>query len=187
MNLNLDSTSSQQTDEEIFHKPHWFAVYTKPRSEKKLKASLDKRGIQVYLPLLAQKKKWSDRWKIIETPLFSSYVFVKIVYSEDSLTVLKDPNSVFIVKFSGKPAIIEDDDIEMLEFFLKEFPDRLKIEEMEKLKPGKEVTIQRGPFAGRKAIVERIKNNVYIVLNLSAVGKSIRVELKKEDLDLGIG
>ena len=55
----------------------WLVVYTKPRQEKKAAAALEKRGIGVYCPLKREKRKWSDRWKWVETPLFTSYVFVR--------------------------------------------------------------------------------------------------------------
>ena len=54
----------------------WIAVYTKPRHEKTVSNDLYKKGYEVYLPLLREKRKWSDRKKWIEFPLFKSYLFV---------------------------------------------------------------------------------------------------------------
>ena len=56
----------------------WIAVYTKPRHEKTVALELGKKGIESYLPLLKERRKWSDRKKWVEFPLFRSYVFVKI-------------------------------------------------------------------------------------------------------------
>ena len=83
---------------------NWYAVYTKPRAEKKLKEALEKKSIQNFLPLITEKKKWSDRQKLISVPLFASYVFVKIDYSQDSLRVLQEPQVVQFVQYNGKPA-----------------------------------------------------------------------------------
>ncbi len=171
-------------ENEIYHNPNWFVVYTKPRCEKKLKQSLEKAKIQTFLPLLKQRRRWSDRWKIIEFPAFSSYLFVKIVYSTEFQKVLADKNSVCIVHFAGKPAIVAEEDIELLKIFLTEYPEKIKLQELEKLQTGKLVKIKHGPFAGRSAVVEKIKNSVYIVLNLPAVGKTLKLEIKKEDLEL---
>ena len=55
----------------------WIAVYTKPRHEKTVEKELQKKGFEVYLPLLKQRRKWSDRKKWVEFPLFRSYIFVK--------------------------------------------------------------------------------------------------------------
>ena len=102
---------------------NWYAVYTKPRAEKKLKEALEKKSIQNFLPLITEKKKWSDRQKLISVPLFASYVFVKIDYSQDSLRVLQEPQVVQFVQYNGKPATIEDDLIELIKTFLEEYPD----------------------------------------------------------------
>jgi len=56
----------------------WYAVYTKSRTEKKLTGRLNEKGIESYLPLRKTLKQWSDRKKIVEEPLISSYVFVNI-------------------------------------------------------------------------------------------------------------
>jgi hypothetical protein len=41
----------------------WFALYTKPRFEKKVTERLQQLGIEVYCPMITQLKQWSDRKK----------------------------------------------------------------------------------------------------------------------------
>ena len=53
----------------------WYALYTKPRWEKKIDASLIKKNIESWCPLQKIEKQWTDRKKIIEEPLFKSYIF----------------------------------------------------------------------------------------------------------------
>ena len=55
----------------------WIAVYTKPRHEKTVENELLKKGFEVYLPILKERRKWSDRKKWVEFPLFRSYIFVR--------------------------------------------------------------------------------------------------------------
>ena len=57
---------------------HWYAVYTKPRWEKKVFALLSEKGFTAYCPLHKVRKRWSDRYKVIEEPVFKSYVFINI-------------------------------------------------------------------------------------------------------------
>src|SRR5260370_16827269 len=57
----------------------WYAVRTRPRHEKKVAAELEEKGITIYLPLLTQVRRWSDRRQVIEVPLFSCYAFVHSV------------------------------------------------------------------------------------------------------------
>ena len=165
---------------------NWYAVYTKPRSEKKLEALLKKFSIEVYLPILKIKKKWSDRTKIISMPLFTSYIFVRINYRESYTKVLNLPNSVGFVKSYGTPAIIPESEIELIKSLVDEFPDKIKVLEKEMLQKGNEVTIKTGPFAGRKAIVDRVKNESYVLLEIKTIQKSLKIEISKENLDLEI-
>jgi transcription antitermination factor NusG len=106
--------NSENKDLNFIDIENWYAVYTKPRSEKKLDALLKKFSIEAYLPLLKLKKKWSDRTKIISMPLFTSYIFVRIVYRESYLKVLNITHAVGFVKSYGNPAIIPESEIEII-------------------------------------------------------------------------
>lgn len=92
---------------------NWYAVYTKPRFEKKLTAHLLEKGIEAYLPLRKTLKQWSDRKKLVEEPLMSSYVFVNVV-PDQYYEVLNTPGAVKYIWFSGKPAVIPAKQIETL-------------------------------------------------------------------------
>ena len=163
---------------------NWYAVYTKPRGEKKLKEALHKKSIECFLPLISEKKKWSDRNKIVYSPLFASYLFVKIDYARDSLLVLQEPNSVQFVNYNGKPASIEETNIEMIRMFLEDYPDKIKLEQESKLRKGNILEIKQGPFAGKKVSFEKIKNEYYIVVQLPMLNRTVLMEVKKEDLSL---
>ena len=57
---------------------HWYAVYTRPRSEKRVDILLQKKSIESWCPLQKVQRQWSDRKKTILQPLFTSYVFVHV-------------------------------------------------------------------------------------------------------------
>jgi len=59
----------------------WYAIQTRPKHEKKVVAELDQKAITTYLPLVEQVHRWSDRFKIVQVPLFSGYVFVNALIS----------------------------------------------------------------------------------------------------------
>jgi transcription antitermination factor NusG len=139
----------------------WFAIYTRPKNEKKVAEQLFKLGIDVYCPMVTQMNQWSDRKKKVESPLIRSYVFVNL---EE-----KDRNSVFevhgIVRYLywlGKPAIIQDNEIELLRDSLKGI---LTSVEVEGIQPGDSLTITNGPFQGKEGIVSQVeKNKIRLVL-----------------------
>ena len=98
----------------------WLAVYTRPRWEKKVNQLLAEKGIESYCPLNKIRRKWSDRYKIIEEPLFKSYVFVKV--SEDERKDVRLTNgAINFVYWDGKPAVIKEREIAAIRRFLDEY------------------------------------------------------------------
>lgn len=95
----------------------WFAVYTRPRWEKKVAEILTRKKIENYCPLNKVVRQWSDRKKVIHEPLFTSYVFVRIAQSE--VGSLKEIHGVInLVYWLGRPAIIRDSEIDVIKRFL---------------------------------------------------------------------
>lgn len=123
----------------------WFAVYTSPRAEKKVAERLAKAGIDYYLPLFKQLKKWSDRKKWVEEPLFKSYMFVKISESE-YFKVLNTLGIVRYITFSGKAVPVPENDIDIIRKLLIEYPDEL--EAVDNLEAGTPIEIIAGPMMG---------------------------------------
>jgi len=100
----------------------WLAIYTRPRWEKKVNLLLQEKGVESYCPLNKVRRKWSDRVKIIEEPLFKSYVFVK-VSDEEKTTVRMTTGVMNFVYWNKKPAIIKEKEILTIKRFLDEYRD----------------------------------------------------------------
>jgi transcription antitermination factor NusG len=144
---------------------HWYAVYTKPRNEKKLADRLNDNGIEAYLPMRRTLKQWSDRKKMVDEPLISSYVFVH-VFKEHYFTVLNTPGAVKYIWFCGKPAAIPANQIQALKLILSHDPEidcvsaglhqgtRVKV----KSGPLKELTGELLNFAGKHRVMIRLDN-----------------------------
>lgn len=98
----------------------WLAVYTRPRWEKKVNQLLTEKGVESYCPLNKVRKKWSDRVKIVEEPLFKSYVFVKV--SDDERSKVRMTNgTINFIYWNGKPAVIKEKEITAIRRFLDEY------------------------------------------------------------------
>jgi transcription antitermination factor NusG len=97
----------------------WYAIYTRPRWEKKVNLLLTEKGIESYCPLNKIKRKWSDRLKTVEEPLFKSYVFVKIDDGEKAI-VRMTHGVVNFVYWNKKPAIVKEKEIQTIKRFLDE-------------------------------------------------------------------
>jgi len=123
--------------------PKWLAVYTKPRWEKKVNQLLQEKGVESYCPLNKVRRKWSDRIKTVEEPLFKSYVFVKV--SEPDRTSVRMTNGVInFVYWNGKPAVIKEKEINAIRRFLNEYED-VEVRPMD-LKIDQRVVVTAGPL-----------------------------------------
>src|SRR5207248_6491576 len=94
-----------------------YAIYTRPRWEKKVNLLLKERGVESYCPLNKVKRKWSDRLKTVEEPLFKSYVFVKVEDGERA--VVRTTNGVInFVYWDKKPVVLKEKEITAIKRFL---------------------------------------------------------------------
>lgn len=157
-------------------KPRWYAVYTKPRSEKKVAERLIVNEIETYCPTYVTIRQWTDRRKKVILPVFVSYVFVH-VNREDYSTVLKDPGVLNYVYHVGKPAIVPNVDMERLQRFLGDLqPDEQPI--VSNLRVGDRVRIQEGPLTGKEgSLKDRTRRKAFLVLE--SLGLIVEIEIDK--------
>ncbi|MES1217097.1 MAG: UpxY family transcription antiterminator [Bacteroidota bacterium] len=128
----------------------WLAIYTRPRWEKKVNHLLLEKGLESYCPLNKVRRKWSDRVKIVEEPLFKSYVFVK-VNDEDRTAVRMTPGAINFVYWQGKPAVIKEKEIIAIKRFLDEY-ENVELQPLE-LKVNQRVKITNGTLMDQEGKV----------------------------------
>lgn len=147
---------------------NWYVLYTSPRAEKKVKGRLDELAIENYLPLHRSPSVWSDRVKMIDKPLFNSYVFVRC--KEYELRSLLQVYGVSrIVYYTGKPAVIRQKEIDAIRLFLEEAAEHSLCE-------GEEVEILNGALKNISGKVRKVKKN-YLLLFIEQLGVSVAVNL----------
>ncbi len=157
------------------NKKKWFALYTKPRWEKKVDGTLLRKGIESWCPLQKIERQWSDRKKIIEEPLFKSYVFVHINEVEDRLNVLMTDGVLNFVHYLKKPAVIRDEEVEMIRKYLSEEEAKVSTYSLEGFKEETKVRITHGVFMDNKGTVIRSgKKKIYV--KLESLGQVMVVE-----------
>jgi len=157
----------------------WYAVYTKPRWEKKVAALLTKKNIENYCPLNKVRKQWTDRKKLVFEPLFTSYVFVKVSIKEHG-QLLKTDGVYNIVYWLGKAAVIREDEIEVIKQFLSEH--EYVLLERTKVNLNDTVRIINGPLMLREGSIIEIKNKT-VKLLLPSLGYNMIAELSKTNLE----
>ena len=137
--------------------PKWLAIYTKPRWEKKVNQLLQEKGVESYCPLNKVRRKWSDRIKTVEEPLFKSYVFVKV--NEIDRTVVRMTNGVInFVYWDGKPAVIKEKEINAIKRFLDEY-ENIEVKPMD-LKINQRVVVTGGPLMDQEGKVISLRPKI---------------------------
>jgi transcription antitermination factor NusG len=159
-------------------KSHWYAIYTKPRWEKKVHALLAEKKIESYCPLNKVRKKWSDRMKTVEEPLFKSYVFARVT-EEEQTKVRMTAGVMNFVYWNGKPAIIPAKEIETIRKFLNEY-ENVSAEPIQ-LKEDGRVTIRQGLFMNQEAKILKIEGNRVKVV-IESIGYTLIASMDKKNL-----
>ena len=162
-------TKSNQADKK------WFAIYTRPRSEKKVHELLLQNGFNSYLPLMTTVRQWSDRKKKVQLPLISSYVFVN-TFESNLKNILPINGVVRVLKHLGKPAIIKDYEIENLRILLED-TDNITFIRDTHLKKGDSIIVEKGVFKGLIAECCELKGKHRVIVRIEALGDLIEVNI----------
>lgn len=148
---------------------NWYVLYTSPRAEKQVRDRINEKGIECWLPLHRSPRVWSDRVKIVDVPLFTSYVFVRC--QEHELRPLLGVYGVArIVYYDKRPAVIRPREIDAIREFLEQAANRT-------LLVGDEVEILAGAMKNVSGTVKQIKKK-YLYLFLEQLGATVCVNLE---------
>jgi transcription antitermination factor NusG len=169
------ASEAEKIRERKWDVPGWYAVYTKGRHEKFLDGELRKKQIESYLPVRKVTRNWSDRKKIIEDPLFKSYLFVKIPWRQ-RYRVLNTVGAVCFVTsgLSHDPIEVPEKDLEAIRRFTEE---GMATDPFPYLKAGERVYIRSGPFKGVEGFVVRKDSHCRLVISLDALMQSISIRI----------
>ena len=160
-------------------KMQWYAAYTCARHEKSVSRQLQEKCIDCFLPLYRSVSRWKDRRKELMLPLFPGYVFVHIT-SEDRLRVLQIPSVAYFVSCSGRPATIEDSEMQSIRQGVSL---GACVEPHPYLKIGKRVRVKHGPLSGTGGVLVRRKDGYRVVLSIDLIQRSVAVEVGEADLE----
>lgn len=165
---------------EFPEKKKWYAVYTRPRWEKKVHQLLLEKGVDSYCPLNKVRRQWSDRMKTIDEPLFKSYVFVNVV-EEEKLSVRMTNGVVNFIYWLGKPAVISNKDIETIKRFLGDY-EEVTVETIE-LAPADKVKVKFGIFTNEVAEVVKVGKKK-VEVKIESLGYRLVAWVEKSKLEL---
>lgn len=167
----------EQKSNIIFKKqvvPKWYAIYTNPRAEKLVNSRLLEAGVETYLPLQKTYRQWSDRKKLIEKPLLSSYVFVKVVPVEFP-KVFRTIGVVKFISFEGKPVPIPQKQIDNLKLLIDS---NAEIEvSSDKFEKGDNVEVVTGSLRGLTGELVKVHGRKKVIIRIDKLEQNIIVTI----------
>lgn len=146
----------------------WYAVYTAPRAEKKVRERFQLSDIEHYLPVQMVTRKWHDRMKKIEQPVINGYIFVHIT-PEEMKKVLMTYGAIAFVRDQGHPAIIPDSQIERLRKMVEWASEEVEFSSTD-LVPGTPVRIVHGELTGLMGELVEVKGKFKVAVRLDGLG-----------------
>src|SRR5262249_10278903 len=149
----------------------WYAAQTHSRHEKIVARQLTERRVEHFLPLRAEVHKWKDRYKKVEVPLFSGYIFVQLPIEPPErtrvrLAVLKTPGIVRIVGFANQDTPVPSEQIQALRIVMES---GIATHKHKFLKVGQRVKILTGVLAGVEGILTRLKKAERLVISVEPI------------------
>ena len=154
--------------------PKWYAIYTNPRAEKQVRGRLKEVGVEVFLPLQKTYRIWSDRKKLVEVPLLSSYVFVKVIPLEFP-KVYQAPGVVRFVTFEGQPASIPQNQIDNLRLLINS-DEEIEVTS-EKFEKGDNVEVIRGALVGLTGELIKTGSHSRVVVRIDRLDQNLIVNI----------
>ena len=165
----------------------WYALYTRGRHEKRVDASLRDRGFEAYLPLVPRLRQWHDRKKLVEFPMFPSYVFARASL-EELRTALSIPGVSTVLRFNGRPVAVPSDEIDNVRRFAAALAAAggVDAEAGPLIEKGTPVSVISGPFEGVRGVVveRRGVDRALIQIGVRVIRQGIKLEVEAKDLEL---
>jgi len=159
----------------------WFAVQTRYRFEKRVVAQLSHKNCEAYLPLLTEHHTWSDRQKLVTTPLFPGYAFVHIDQSRDAReAVLQTAGLIGFVSFGGSVAAVPAKQIEDLQLLLRE---RGLFSLHPFVHAGQRVRIRGGCLRGLEGTVVKQEKGK-LLISIESIQRSLAIEIEGYELEV---
>ncbi len=165
----------------LAEEPKWYAIQTRSRFEKKVVAELEHRGVQNFLPVQQQVRRWSDRKKLVSFPLFPGYAFVRIpADSRMRMVVASVPGVVGFVGTNRGPAPIPASEIEQIQhLILNNIP--VTGEVFPRI--GQRVRISGGALDGLEGVLVGTRGERRFVVSVSTIERSISFCIEGYELE----
>jgi transcription antitermination factor NusG len=154
---------------------YWFALLVKPRHEKAVSAALRSKCCEEFLPLRNVRRKWSDRFKVVEMPLLAGYTFCRFEPS-DKVHILRTPGVRKVVGWGATPVPVEEAEIQALQTIMRA---GLSAAPCPYLRTGQPICLDGGPLSGLRGLLLESRGRSRLVVSITLLQRSVAVEVEQ--------
>lgn len=156
--------------------PRWYAIRTRSRSERTADAQLRAHGLETFLPLHGELRRWSDRRKQVHLPVFPGYTFLRAaVTAEIRSLVLRSAGAIDFVHSLGRPLAIPDREVEDIRL-LATHP--FAFSPCAFLNIGTRVQIRGGALDGLVGILVGRNSDCSLVISVELIRRSVALRVE---------
>jgi transcription antitermination factor NusG len=154
----------------------WYAIHTRSRHEKVVVQRLAQVGVETYLPIVMETRRWSDRKKLVEIPLFGCYIFARLAATRNErLRVLTVEGVLEIVGNRGEGLAIPPAQIDAVRMVIE---NSLPFTAHPFLKIGQRVRIRSGALQGMEGTLVSRNGSDTLVISIDALHRSLAVRIE---------
>ena len=155
----------------------WYAIRIQSRLGNVAAATLRGKGYEEFLPLYRSRRRWSDRIKELDLPLFPGYLFCRCDVNDRLMPILTTPGVIGIVGAGKTPIPVDDEEIEAIRAILRS---GLAAHPWPFLQVGSKVYIERGPLTGLEGIIANTDKVYRLIVSVNLLQRSVAVEIDRE-------
>jgi transcription antitermination factor NusG len=163
------------------YEAHWYAVKTRSRHEKVVAHQLQNQEITTFLPLITQVRRWSDRKKTVQVPLFPGYAFVRLTPSaEQYVRILRIHGVSSFVGVRGQATPIPEKQIADIQLLLTS---NAAYSICPFLKVGQKVRIRGGCLDGVEGLLIARNGDQNLLISVEPMQRSLAVNIQGYDVE----
>jgi len=155
----------------------WYAIRIQSRLGRVASANLRLRGYEEFLPMYRTRRRWCDRIKELEQPLFPGYLFCRFDVNDRLMPILTTPGVIGILGAGKTPIPVDDGEIEAIQVILRS---GRAVQPWPLLNVGSKVYIERGPLTGLEGIITNADKTYRLIVSVSMLQRSVAVEIDRE-------
>jgi transcription antitermination factor NusG len=162
----------------VENRRRWYAVRIRSRFEKVATRQLSETGFEAFLPSYSARRRWSDRIKTVEVPLFPGYIFCRTDLSS-RLPIMQVPGFLDFVGFGNGPAPVEDAEVDSIRMITQRGQ---KYKPWPFANPGQKVEVINGPLRGLYGAMVDVRNERHILVSVTLLQRSVVVGIDVADV-----